>query len=258
MCESCVFYAYECISEVYESLARGWGAHTTTELCVPPYGETAGTTWGIRPDCSPKKPPISYSSLISHTHKRTLLYVKGQTSILRVEESRTGWRSVARHTHTRAHTHTRIRTRAHTHTHHHTLSPHTLDIHPSLSLWHTQQSYSPLASPYDPFTAVSSLPSHTSSSSQHTHPLFIDYHPILHHMASYSFLKNTSHFLVQLHCHSSTMYTTFHVWGQFFIILLLFILIIFWRLILLFIKDALNYLKDSKDIYSGAKYFYFK
>ncbi len=117
---------YACVSHVFSVHISVYVRYTShwleAEVLIPPLSsvfchmvETAGTTWGIRPDCSPKKPPISYSPLIlTHTHKRTLLYVRGQTSILRVEESRTGWRSVAStdpvvtHTHTHSHTHTLI------------------------------------------------------------------------------------------------------------------------------------------------------
>ncbi len=186
--------------------------------------ETAGTTWGIRPDCSPKKPPISYSSLIiTHTHKRTLLYVKGQTSILRVEESRTGWRSVAStdpdvthtHTHAHTHTHTHTHTRTHTHTHTHTLSLSYIRHPPQpLPMTHTAELFPPSISVWPLYSSFLSALPHLLLPA-YPPPIYRLYHPILHHMASYSFLKNTSHFLVQLHCHSSTMYTTFHVWGQF-------------------------------------------
>ncbi len=229
MCESCVFYAYECISEVYESLARGWGAHTTTELCVPPYGGDRRDYMKNQARLLSEETPyflcISYSH--THTHKRTLLYVKDQTSILRVEESRTGWRSVASTdpdvTHTHVHTH------AHTHTHTHT---HSLSYirHPPqpLHMTHTAELFPPSISLWPLYSSFLSALPHLLLPA-YPPPIYRLYHPILHHMASYSFLKNTSHFLnVQLYCHSSTMYTTFHVWGQVYYFILF--IIIFWRI----------------------------
>ncbi len=225
MCESCVFYAYECITEVYESLARGWGAHTTTELCVPPYGGDRRDYMRNQARLFSEETPyflcISYSH--THTHKRTLLYVKDQTSILRVEESRTGWRSVASTdpdvTHTRVHTHTHTHTHARTHTH--TLS-HSLSLshirHPPqpLPMTHTVELFPPSISLWPLYSSFLSALPHLLLPA-YPPPIYRLYHPILHYMASYSFLKNTSHFLNVL-LNSFLMY--------YFILFI----IIFWRI----------------------------